>query len=178
MKNTKSKKSIIGILILLAVFASSDLLAQRMNRNFGDQQAGRGRYHQNMGQGRMMNNDFYGNERGFGLNLSEEQLAQAKDLRTKGMKEMLPIRNSIQEKRARLQTLRTAENYDAKAVNNIIDEISELRSKQMKMREAHRQEFRSLLTEDQRVICDSRNGRMGNRNFGKGNKRGGRRAFR
>ena len=91
----------------------------------------------------------------------------------------------MQEKRAKLQTLRTAKNVDMKAINNLIDEKAMLKADQMKARAAHHQEIRSLLTDEQRIIFDSfkgmrkgagRNGGMGQGyrcdGFGRGQGRG------
>jgi Spy/CpxP family protein refolding chaperone len=93
------------------------------------------------------------------LDLSDEQQKKIDDLRTVHMKEMLPLRNELNEKRARLQTLRTAEKYDASATEKTLEEMSAVKLKMAKKREAHKQEVRSLLTEEQRIKFDMHKGR-------------------
>lgn len=163
MKNSNKKSKFIGLLLVVAVMASGNVFSQRMHRNFNQDGM---RLNQNNGQGRMWNQQ---GQRGmFGLDLTEDQIAKVKELRTKNLKEMQPVRNLMQEKRARMKTLTTSETFNQKEVDKLIDEMTELTSKQMKLRVAHHQEFRSLLTDEQRVIFDNapRRGQrqMGNRN--------------
>ena len=188
MKNTNIKLKVLGIVLLTVIFASADLMAQRMQRNLNNQRYDGTRLHQNgvqgrfnnnnSGQRRMLNQDF--GQRGgmFGLDLSEEQIGKMKELRTSNLKEMLPFRNEMQEKRARLRTLTTAEKVNENDVNKLIDEITNLTSKQMKLRVAHQQEIRAMLTDEQRVIFDTSRNRMGKGQFARGgNRRGGGRAM-
>lgn len=100
------------------------------------------------------------NERGQGQqmrlpNLTEEQKEQIKAIKLDGQKEALPLRNEMMEKKARLRTLTTSEDYNEKSVNNTIDEIAELEATLMKLRQNHRQEVREVLTEEQRIVFDS-----------------------
>lgn len=88
-------------------------------------------------------------------NLTEEQKEQIKAIRLNGQKEALPLRNELMEKKARLRTLTTSEDYNEKSVNNTIDDISELEASLMKLRQNHRQEVREILTEEQRIVFDS-----------------------
>lgn len=100
------------------------------------------------------------------LDLSEAQEKQIEELRTAHAKEMLPLRNTLNEKEARLQTLRTAEKYDKAAVEKVLTEISNIKLQMAKSREAHRQDVRALLTDEQRVKFDMHAGphhRMGHR---------------
>lgn len=88
--------------------------------------------------------------------LSDQQKEQIQDIRLNTRKEMMPLQNRMREKAARLKTLRTAEKADMNAINSVVDEMSSLRAEIMKVRLASEQEIRSLLTDDQRVIFDSR----------------------
>ena len=101
-----------------------------------------------------------GNGQGFGLeqglNLTEDQQTQIKSMRLKMQQEMLPVRNKIGENRAKLRTLSTVENADMKAINKVIDSNSQLTATLTKLRAANRQAVRSLLTEEQRIMFDSR----------------------
>jgi len=100
-------------------------------------------------------------------NLTDEQKEKISDLRTENMKVMLQKRNQVHEKMAKLRTLETAEKADMKAINGLIDEISEIKADMAKQQAAHRQQVRKLLTDEQRVIFDSRPHR-GHHGAGKG----------
>lgn len=91
--------------------------------------------------------------------LTEKQKADIKKIKLESKKEMLPITNSLGVKRAELQTLRTAENVDKKAIDTKIKEIGELRTKMMSIRENRLQSIRSILTDDQKVVFDSQKGK-------------------
>jgi Spy/CpxP family protein refolding chaperone len=95
--------------------------------------------------------------------LTPEQDAKIKELRIKHLKEITPLRNEMNEKKARLQTLRSVDKPDMNAINKTIDEIALIKANLMKKREAHRVEISSLLTDEQRVILNSREGRHGKR---------------
>ena len=96
--------------------------------------------------------------------LTDDQKDQIKALRTKHQKESLPMRNEIRELHAKLITLETAETPDMKAINAMIDKIAAKKAALHKLRAKHRQEVRKVLTEDQRVIFDSRMARGGKGN--------------
>ena len=87
--------------------------------------------------------------------LTDEQKEQIKSLHLDMMKKTLPLRNSIQEKKARLHTLQTQEAVNLKKVNALIDEIAQIKSKMAKMRAANRQKIRALLNDEQRIIFDN-----------------------
>jgi Spy/CpxP family protein refolding chaperone len=86
--------------------------------------------------------------------MTEQQKEQMQQLRTEHLKIMLPLKNQLQEKMARLHTLSTAEKVNINDINKEIEKIGELKIKLMKERAAHRQDIRKLLTEDQRVMFD------------------------
>ena len=87
--------------------------------------------------------------------ITEKQIEQIKNLKTKHMKEVLPLRNQVREKEAHLQTISTGEKVDMGKVNKTIEEISVIKLSMAKMRAAHKQQIRQLLTEDQRAVFDS-----------------------
>ncbi len=188
MKNLNMKIRVIGLVVLVSIFAGSEIYAQRMQRIFNDQTTDDTRLYQNRRpgrmydqnvQGRMYNRNFDGRGMGLlGLNLTEEQQLKFNELRTRNMKEMLPLNNQMQEKRARLRTLTTAEVVNQKEIDKLIDEMTADNAKQMKMRVKHQQEIRSLLTEEQRVIFDSSNRGFGNNRMGQNYTRSGNRAAR
>ncbi|MEO1049578.1 MAG: periplasmic heavy metal sensor [Bacteroidota bacterium] len=88
-------------------------------------------------------------------NLSDTQQEQIKKLMTAHQKEVLPLRNEMGEKRARLKTLSTAQDADMKSINKVIDEIGALQTKLMKSKAAHHQEVRKVLDDEQRLWFDT-----------------------
>lgn len=90
------------------------------------------------------------------LNLTEDQQAQMQSMRLNVQKELLPLRNKLGENMAKMRTLRTAENADMKAINKLIDDNSDLRGNIAKLQAANHQEVRKMLTEEQRIMFDSR----------------------
>lgn len=173
MKKINLKNSLwITAAIMAFVILSTDVMAQRGQRNankLGNAQGVR--------QGMMQNQRaFEPGQRCFTmLDLTETQQEQMKTLRVKHMEQMLSMRNQRQEQRAKLQTLRTAKNADMKAINSLIDNMADLKATQMKASEAHRQEIRNILTDEQRILFDSFKGqRKGNKLQAQGNRQGNR----
>jgi Spy/CpxP family protein refolding chaperone len=89
-------------------------------------------------------------------NLTDTQKLKIKELRNNLKKEILPIRNQIGEKRARLNTLETSPKPEIESINSTIQEIQNLKTKILKIRAVHVQEVRKLLTEEQRIEFDLR----------------------
>jgi Spy/CpxP family protein refolding chaperone len=112
------------------------------------------RHGQRNGQG-------YGVEQGLGL--TDEQQTEMKSLRLKLQQETLPLRNKLGENSARLRTLSSAETADLKAINKLIDGNSQLTGNMAKLRAVSHQEVRKLLTNEQRIIFDSRGFDRGDR---------------
>ncbi|MDA3945032.1 MAG: Spy/CpxP family protein refolding chaperone [Bacteroidetes bacterium] len=120
-----------------------------------------------------------GNGSGFGPgnhcmnipDLTDDQQTKLEMMRTTQMKAMQDFRNQMGEKRARLQTLRTADKADMTAINKTIDEMSVIRTNMQKQREQHIQSVRNLLTEDQKVQFDSMK-RGNGQGFGCGQRNG------
>ena len=90
------------------------------------------------------------------LELTHEQQAKAEALKLNMQKAALPLKNELGENRAKMRTLSTAENPDMKAINKLIDNNAGLRADLEKLRAANHQEFRKMLTEEQRVKFDSK----------------------
>ena len=89
------------------------------------------------------------------LNLTDAQKEQIEKLRTQHMKNVLPLRNELGELRAELRTLSTVDKVNMTDINKKIDEMGKVQTELMKERAAHRQQIRSLLTDEQRVKFDS-----------------------
>jgi len=90
------------------------------------------------------------------LDLTDAQRDQAKDIRMSAAAEILPISNQVNELRAKLKTLQTAEDVNMKLVNQNIDDMSKLDAEIQKIRARSHQEFREILTDEQRVIFDTK----------------------
>lgn len=94
--------------------------------------------------------------------LTEKQHDAISKLRTEHQKKAQLKRAEIAEKRARLNTLRLADNPDMAQINKTIDEIAVMRADLMKEREAHLQAIRSQLNEEQKAWFNARgNNRRG-----------------
>ena len=138
------------LVFMLSAFAIN-VQAQKMNNgNMKKQQNTQGKMLQQGDQ----------NQRGAGPelripDLTEEQKTQIHQIRTSGQKAALPVKNQLREKRAKLITLTSADKYDAKAVNAVVDDISKLEKTIMLFQIEHKQQIRSVLTEEQRVVFDS-----------------------
>ncbi|KYG80187.1 Spy/CpxP family protein refolding chaperone [Roseivirga ehrenbergii] len=85
-------------------------------------------------------------------NLTDAQENQLKEFRLEEMKKAQPIENLVAEKEARLNTLTSAEKYDEKAVNKVIEEIGDLKADLAKLKVAGQQKVKSILTEEQLVF--------------------------
>ncbi|MCD4736713.1 MAG: Spy/CpxP family protein refolding chaperone [Bacteroidales bacterium] len=150
MKNTKMRTNLVMVAALL-LSLNLGVMAQQGN-GWGN------------GQG-WQKGDFCGNI----PDLTEDQQSKIQTLRTAHWKEMQTLRNDLGEKRARLQTLQTADNVNMNEINNVIEEMGTIRTNKQKSAIAHRLDVRNLLTDDQKVYFDSR---AGNRGAGMGNKCG------
>ncbi len=154
MKNLKSKSiAILIVAVLLSV--NTNIFAQRGNGK------GYGQFNENV-KVYFCNNI---------PNLTADQITKIDKLRTAHWKEMQNSHNQLAEKRARLQSLRTADDADINSINETIDEISVIQASMQKNREQHFQDIRILLTEDQRVYYDNfKRGRGNGQSNGRGNR--------
>lgn len=91
--------------------------------------------------------------------LSEAQQKKIDELKLVHQKNMLQLKNQLNEKDARLQTLRTADKADMNEINKTIDEIGLIKTQMMKERENHRQQVRAQLTDNQKVQFDMSQGK-------------------
>ncbi len=102
--------------------------------------------------------------------LTDKQKADIERIHLDGKKEMLPITNSLKVKRAELQTLRSSEKIDQKAIDAKVKEIGDLRTQMMTLRENRIQKIRNLLTDDQKIVFDSNKSKGYNGHKGHGQK--------
>ncbi len=88
-------------------------------------------------------------------NLNDEQKEQVKQLRIEMMKNSLPVRNELNEKRARLRSLTTGDNVDVKGAEKVLVDIEKLKTQQAKQKVRMRVEVRKILNDEQRVVFDA-----------------------
>ncbi|MEP1151725.1 MAG: periplasmic heavy metal sensor [Balneola sp.] len=89
------------------------------------------------------------------LDLNEDQKVQMKEIMMEGRKDILPLENELGEKRARLRTLSSGDTYDVKALNQVVDEMSELQASIKKVRITQKDEIRNILNDEQKFIFDT-----------------------
>lgn len=86
--------------------------------------------------------------------LSDEQKNKIKAIKIQEDKQLLPIENQIKEKKAHLNTLRTAAQPNMSEINSTVEEIGKLKTDIEKIREANIQEIRKVLNDEQRLMFD------------------------
>lgn len=89
--------------------------------------------------------------------ITPDQQKQMEALHQKMMKDVLPIKNQIAEKKAHLVTVSTGDNVDMMAVNKTIDEIYALKAELAKKKEVLKQDVRKLLNDEQKLQFDMKN---------------------
>lgn len=85
---------------------------------------------------------------------TEEQQEKLKELRLESTKEIQPLRNELNELRAKQRTLTTAEKADIKAIDNNIEKMADVQVQIQKIRAKEHQKIRSMLSDEQRIKFD------------------------
>lgn len=163
MRTLKRTSGLIALMLLLGTLSYAQPNAGG-NGYKGDQRGKRG----NMEQGDCLRKD----RMAAYLDLTEEQQTKIDALKLSHQKKVLHLKNELNEKKAKLRTLQTAEVSDMKAINSIIDEIGTIKTKMAKEQAAHHQEIRKILTEEQRIKFDMHQGNRGGYGNGNGNRGG------
>jgi Spy/CpxP family protein refolding chaperone len=88
--------------------------------------------------------------------ITDEQKEKIKQADIQHLKAMTPLRNKNRELRAQLQTILTTTPFEAKAADQVADEMGKNGSLVLKEMIRHDQAIRALLTPQQQVIFDSR----------------------
>ncbi len=88
--------------------------------------------------------------------LTEEQRDKIRHADIEHMKTMTPLRNQMGEKRARLHTLLTTLPFDAKAADQVADDLGKTETAILKEQIRHDQELKGLLNPQQQVMFDTR----------------------
>lgn len=102
------------------------------------------------------------------MGLTDEQASKIKEIRLSAKKEILPLKNELGEKKARLKTLSTADKVNMSEINGVIDDITSLKGRMMKIKMKKHQDVRALLTDEQRVMYDTHKmNRKGHKHKGK-----------
>jgi len=91
--------------------------------------------------------------------ISDDQREGIKKLKLQFMQESLPLKNQLNENRAKYQTLSTAKNVDMKSIEKLVEEAGKIEVELKKKAARNHQEIRGLLTDDQRIVFDSQRGR-------------------
>ncbi len=102
-------------------------------------------------------------------NLTADQQKQIEQLRLEHQKAMLPLRTKLREAQLEMRSLQLKE-ADQKAIDKQIEKIGQIKIEIAKKKNAHRNEIRNLLTDEQKKFFDSRKGhwnRMGPHGRGK-----------
>lgn len=136
----------VGCAILLSL--AVDVFAQPLRGR--NQQAPGGRHRAEFFQGRQQ-------ESCLGIeSLTSEQREQLSALVIQRMDESNRHRLRMDELRNRKRILMLERDADMSGVDQVIDQMEALRSQWMKDNVAHHQEIRNLLTDEQRILFDSR----------------------
>jgi Spy/CpxP family protein refolding chaperone len=108
------------------------------------------------------------------LELTDEQQAKFEQSMIENHKVMKPLQNQLDEKRAALKTLTSAEKVDKVKIDKTIHEIGELHTAILKAKVNHQIAIRAMLTDKQKMIFDQAHEGGGNMNDhrGHGPKRG------
>jgi len=145
MKNMKWGKITFAILLISGAFGASAIAQQYPNRSMDERQH------------RMVERDqtLVAPGQVWMRGLSEEQRERIKTLHLETKEQALGLENQLKEKHARLQTLSTGDQINARGAHSTIEEISKLEAELKKLRWDTRMEIRTLLTDEQKVIFDS-----------------------
>ena len=97
--------------------------------------------------------------------LTDQQKEQIQSIVLKNHETMIPLRNQMQEKRARLRTFSTGNTIDQDAADEVIEELGSLRIEMMKQRFDTRMKVRALLNDEQKVWLDTQHAMFGGQRF-------------
>jgi len=148
MKNLKSKSGLMVLLVALSLTIAAQPYEQGNRANNQNSKTQKGQnFQKNQKHNRMDRLTSF-------LELTEAQTSKIESLKLEHQKRMIPLKNELNEKQAHMKTLSTAEKADMKAINSLIDEMSNVRTTIDKDRAALHQEIRNELTDEQRIKFD------------------------
>ena len=85
------------------------------------------------------------------LNLSEEQRKSFKEINSKHLSDVKPIKKEMMKKKLEMQLEKMEDKIDISSVNKLIDEISDLEAELRKSEFSRNLEIRSLLNDEQEM---------------------------
>ena len=85
------------------------------------------------------------------LNLSEEQRKSFKEINSKHLSQVKPIKKEMMKRKLEMQLEKMEDKIDISSVNKLIDEISDLEAELRKSEFSRNLEFRSLLDDEQEM---------------------------
>jgi Spy/CpxP family protein refolding chaperone len=91
--------------------------------------------------------------------LTDNQMKELQRIKMEHMKEVMPLKNELDEKEAHLRTLATAANPDINAIYAEIEKIGLIRTDLQKKKAKMEQDIRKVLTEEQRLFFDMHSGK-------------------
>jgi Spy/CpxP family protein refolding chaperone len=157
-KNTTMKANKLLVVAMMAILTSTAVMAQQGRGTKGSGQSN--------GQGPRM-------EQSCPIpDLTAEQQTQLETMRVAHQKQLQPLKNKMQELKARQNTLETADKAEMKAINANIDEMTKLQNQMMKAKAEHRQQVRAILTDSQKLWFDNHQGKRGGKGYGRGQGKG------
>ena len=96
---------------------------------------------------------------GGGLDLTDDQKTKVRDLKLQHEKDTLPLKNDLRVKKLDLKiAMKDKDNVDKGKVNSIVDAIHKINAELEKKKIAHKLNFRSLLTDEQKKKHDAMGG--------------------
>jgi len=95
-----------------------------------------------------------GKAMGFLTDLTADQQKQIDALKLTLVKDIINLKNQIEEKKAHIKTISYGDNVDMTAVNKAYDELFALKAEIAKKHAAFQQDVRKLLTSEQKVQFD------------------------
>jgi Spy/CpxP family protein refolding chaperone len=147
-------KTRILSLVLIAIFAiSTTAMAQEQKTKKGDSE----KKEMMMKKHRPDMKDRFDNF------FTEEQQEKMKELRLETAKQVKPLKNQLNELKAKEQTLTTADKADLNAIYKNIDKMSSIKADIMKIMAKQHQEVRAMLSEEQLIKFDMMKEKRGKR---------------
>jgi Spy/CpxP family protein refolding chaperone len=147
------KKNLKLIAVIAVLIFSTTIALQAQNRNG----QGQGK-HQGEGNGTCVHQPKGQGPLGFTSNipnLTDAQKEKIDKIKLQLQKDILPVRNEIREKEAKLITLQTVDKPDINKINALIDEVADLEAKIRKLHAKARLDIRNLLDDEQRIWFDT-----------------------
>ncbi|QZE13949.1 Spy/CpxP family protein refolding chaperone [Halosquirtibacter laminarini] len=91
-----------------------------------------------------------------GLNLTEDQKSEIKEIRLASQKTMKPFMDQLRELTAHQKTLMTAEKPNQKEIDKNLEKIGDMMTELAKEKSHSTQEIRALLSDEQRIQFDQK----------------------